>query len=170
MGQVAGWGSASPRTRCLLSAASRRKIWCRIAIPKTGRQLHRRLVGRSRREWPARRIFAPSIAQSNRNSEHLSTILGELANTICLPEIGLGNWEPSRLGTDHIDLYQLHRPNLTIPIGEPMMERLVDEGKVRFIVVSNLSAHHFIVLRSRGGSAHSARQSGSDLRGAPTAW
>src|SRR5260370_3111359 len=25
-----------------------------------------------------------------------------------------------RLGTDHIDLYQLHWPNLTIPIEEPM--------------------------------------------------
>src|SRR6266852_6889399 len=40
-------------------------------------------------EWPARRIFAPSIAKLLRNSEHLSTILRELANTsICLPEIG----------------------------------------------------------------------------------
>src|SRR6266446_1285924 len=35
-----------------------------------------------------------------------------------------------RLGTDHIDLYQLHWPNLTIPIEEPMrgMEKLVDAG------------------------------------------
>jgi diketogulonate reductase-like aldo/keto reductase len=46
-----------------------------------------------------------------------------------------------RLGTDHIDLYQLHWPNLTIPIEEPMrgMEDLVDAGKVRFIGVSNFS-------------------------------
>ena len=46
-----------------------------------------------------------------------------------------------RLGTDYIDLYQLHWPNLTIPIEEPMsgMERLVDAGKVRFIGVSNFS-------------------------------
>jgi diketogulonate reductase-like aldo/keto reductase len=46
-----------------------------------------------------------------------------------------------RLGTDHIDLYQLHWPNLTIPIEEPMrgMEALVDAGKVRFIGVSNFS-------------------------------
>jgi diketogulonate reductase-like aldo/keto reductase len=36
-----------------------------------------------------------------------------------------------RLGTDHVDLYQLHWPNLTIPIEEPMrgMEELVDAGK-----------------------------------------
>ena len=46
-----------------------------------------------------------------------------------------------RLGTDHIDLYQLHWPNLTIPIEETMrgMEELVDAGKVRFIGVSNFS-------------------------------
>src|SRR5467141_4912082 len=46
-----------------------------------------------------------------------------------------------RLGTDHIDLYQLHWPNLAIPIEEPMggMEGLVDTGKVRFIGVSNFS-------------------------------
>src|SRR5216684_7660407 len=44
-------------------------------------------------EWPARRIFAPSITQSRGNSEHLSTLLRELANTsICLPEIGFANW------------------------------------------------------------------------------
>jgi len=45
-------------------------------------------------EWPARRIFAPSITQSRGNSEHLSTLLRELANmSICLPEIGFGHVE-----------------------------------------------------------------------------
>ncbi len=51
-----------------------------------------------------------------------------------------------RLGTYYIDLYQLHWPNLTIPIEEPMkgMERLVDDGKVRFIGVSNFSVRDLI--------------------------
>src|SRR5881296_2267847 len=46
-----------------------------------------------------------------------------------------------RLRTDRIDLYQLHRPNYTVPIQETMagMEELVDRGKVRFIGVSNFS-------------------------------
>jgi diketogulonate reductase-like aldo/keto reductase len=44
-----------------------------------------------------------------------------------------------RLGTDYIDLYQLHWPNETVPIAETMaaMEKLVDAGKIRFIGVSN---------------------------------
>lgn len=45
-------------------------------------------------EGPGRRIFAPSITQSRGNSEHLSTLLRELANTsIRLPEIGFANWK-----------------------------------------------------------------------------
>jgi diketogulonate reductase-like aldo/keto reductase len=47
-----------------------------------------------------------------------------------------------RLGTDYIDLYQLHWPNLIVPLEETMsaMEELVEQGKVRFIGVSNFLA------------------------------
>ena len=46
-----------------------------------------------------------------------------------------------RLGTNYVDLYQLHRPNPEVPIGETMgaLEDAVDAGKVRFIGVSNFS-------------------------------
>jgi hypothetical protein len=124
---------------------------------------NRRSIGQETRwlvpadERPARRIFAPSLTQSRENSEHVPALLREQANTsICLPEIGFGHWNYSgfveplwaaieygaclidtageRIGTDLIDLYQLHWPNLAIPIEEPMrgMEKLADEGKVRF--------------------------------------
>ena len=46
-----------------------------------------------------------------------------------------------KLGVDTIDLYQLHWPNSAVPIEETMsaMEELVDQGKVRFIGVSNFT-------------------------------
>lgn len=48
----------------------------------------------------------------------------------------------SRLKTDWIDLYQLHRPDPHTPIEETLraLDQLVQQGKVRFIGCSNLSA------------------------------
>jgi aryl-alcohol dehydrogenase-like predicted oxidoreductase len=46
-----------------------------------------------------------------------------------------------RLQTDHIDLYQLHRPDPLTPIGETLhaLGELILEGKVRYIGSSNLT-------------------------------
>ena len=47
-----------------------------------------------------------------------------------------------RLGTDHIDLYQLHQPDLVTPVEETLeaLTELVTEGKVRYVGCSNLAA------------------------------
>ena len=47
-----------------------------------------------------------------------------------------------RLGTDRIDLYQLHRPDSQTPIADTLgvLDDLVNEGKVREIGCSNFSA------------------------------
>jgi aryl-alcohol dehydrogenase-like predicted oxidoreductase len=61
-----------------------------------------------------------------------------------------------RLGTDHIDLYQLHTPDPSTPIEETLgaMTELVKEGKVRAIGSSNLQAWQLVdadwVSRTKG--------------------
>ena len=47
-----------------------------------------------------------------------------------------------RLGTDRIDLYQLHQPDPTVPIADTLgaLDDLVRAGKVREIGCSNFSA------------------------------
>jgi aryl-alcohol dehydrogenase-like predicted oxidoreductase len=46
-----------------------------------------------------------------------------------------------RLGTDYIDLYQIHWPDHTTPIEEPMeaFRKLIEQGKIRAAGVSNYS-------------------------------
>lgn len=47
-----------------------------------------------------------------------------------------------RLGTDHVDLYQMHRPDPETPITETFgaLQELVGEGKVRYLGASGFSA------------------------------
>ena len=47
-----------------------------------------------------------------------------------------------RLRTDHIDLYQYHRPDGVTPLEETLgaLNELIDEGRVRFIGCSNFGA------------------------------
>ncbi len=61
-----------------------------------------------------------------------------------------------RLGTDHIDLYQLHQPDPDVPIEETLgaMNELVVAGKVRQIGCSNFSADQ---LRDAAGISSSSR-------------
>lgn len=46
-----------------------------------------------------------------------------------------------RLNTDYIDLYQIHWPNPRIPFDETfeVLEKLIDQGKIRWIGLSNFS-------------------------------
>lgn len=55
-----------------------------------------------------------------------------------------------RLGVDHVDLYLLHWHNPDVPIGETMsaMDRLVADGKTRYVGVSNFSVAQLEEARS----------------------
>ena len=51
-----------------------------------------------------------------------------------------------RLNTDHIDLYQVHRPKASIPIDETLraLDDLVKQGKVRYIGTSTFGAWQLV--------------------------
>jgi len=51
-----------------------------------------------------------------------------------------------RLGTDHIDLYQMHRPQSSIPIDETLraLDDLIRQGKVRYIGTSTFGAWQIV--------------------------
>ena len=58
-----------------------------------------------------------------------------------------------RLGTDHLDLYQLHYPDDTVPIAETLgaLRELVEAGKVREIGCSNLTVAQLTDAKSAAG-------------------
>ncbi len=60
-----------------------------------------------------------------------------------------------RLGTDHIDLYQLHQLDLVTPLEETLeaLTELVTEGKVRYLGCSNFAAWE--VVDAHGTAASS---------------
>ncbi len=61
-----------------------------------------------------------------------------------------------RLGTDYVDLYQLHRPDPEVPIADTLgaLDELVRAGKVREIGCSNFSAEQLreAEAAARGGA------------------
>ena len=64
-----------------------------------------------------------------------------------------------RLGTDHIDLYQLHRPDPEVPIEETLgaLDELVVAGKVRTLGHSNLDARQMDEAEAAAGAMDAAR-------------
>lgn len=64
-----------------------------------------------------------------------------------------------RLGTDWIDLYQLHYPDYLTPIEETLraLDDLVRAGKVRYIGCSNYSAWHMMRAMAASDARHLER-------------
>lgn len=69
-----------------------------------------------------------------------------------------------RLGTDYIDLYQIHRPQPSIPIDETLrgLDHLVRSGKVRYIGCSTFAAWQvceaYYVAKQLGSAAFATEQ------------
>jgi aryl-alcohol dehydrogenase-like predicted oxidoreductase len=81
-----------------------------------------------------------------------------------------------RLGTDYIDLYQLHGFDATTPIAETLstLDDLVRAGKIRYIGVSNFSGWHLMeslaISERYGWARHVAHQAYYSLVGRDYEW
>ena len=64
-----------------------------------------------------------------------------------------------RLGTDYIDLYQLHAPDPSTPIDETLgaLDDLVHSGKVRYVGCSNFLAYQLARALGRSEARHLVR-------------
>ena len=85
------------------------------------------LIGRAIRGRRQELFLATKLSDSDQSPEHIDEAI---SNSL------------KALGTDYIDLYQLHTPQPQWPIGQTMenLLRLRDAGKIRYIGISNFSA------------------------------
>ena len=112
------------------------------------------LIGRTLTEWKGDVFLATKCGIVRKQGEYARSI----SNT---PAYIRASLEGSlrRLGRDHIDLYYLHRLDTSTPIEDSIGElsRLVHEGKIRYIGLSEISAstlekaeriHHITAVQS----------------------
>jgi aryl-alcohol dehydrogenase-like predicted oxidoreductase len=82
----------------------------------------------------ATKFFVPMGDDPNRRGGSRRWIITEVENSL------------RRLGTDHIDLYQVHRPDPAVDVEETLgaLSDLVHQGKVRYIGSSSYSAGQIV--------------------------
>nr|WP_206536614.1 aldo/keto reductase [Haloferax elongans] len=92
------------------------------------------IAGRDREELViATKVFFPMGDGPNKSGLSRKHILDQAQASL------------DRLGTDYIDLYQIHRWDEQVPIEETLsaLDHLVEEGLVRYIGASTMSAYKF---------------------------
>ena len=93
------WRFAYLGARCLLRAAPGRTLWYRITVPRTGRQLVKKLVGWCRQlSCGHGEISAPPKAQLRRKTEHLKISDAKLPVQVFSDLRALRRWPLGDLG------------------------------------------------------------------------
>jgi aryl-alcohol dehydrogenase-like predicted oxidoreductase len=103
-----------------------------------GRGKSEEITGRAlNRDGKRDRVFLATKAHGKMNDDDPNAWGNHRFNLIQACEASL-----KRLGTDHIDLYQIHRPQAAVPIDETLraLDDLVRSGKVRYIGTSTYAA------------------------------
>lgn len=103
-----------------------------------GRGKSEEITGRAlARDGKRDRVFLATKAHGKMNDDDPNAWGNHRFNLIKACEASL-----QRLGVDHIDLYQIHRPQSSVPIDETLraLDDLVRSGKVRYIGTSTYAA------------------------------
>lgn len=103
-----------------------------------GRGKSEEITGRAlARDGKRDRVFLATKAHGKMNDDDPNAWGNHRFNLIRACEASL-----KRLDTDHIDLYQIHRPQASVPIDETLraLDDLVRSGKVRYIGTSTYAA------------------------------
>ena len=71
----------------------------------------------------------------------------------------------ARLATDYIDIYYLHSPDPTVPLPEILsaLQRLIEQGKIRYYGLSNYSAEQTSALLSVADDNNFPQRSSTSL-------
>src|SRR3954453_1180211 len=91
---------------------------------------------------PHLELANPNFAEVRTRTHDLTLRAGEIRCSVRSARVKLRSSGLRRLGTDRIDLYQLHKPDPKTPVAETLgaLNDLVKAGKVREIGCSNFSA------------------------------
>lgn len=103
-----------------------------------GRGKSEEITGRAlARDGKRDKVFLATKAHGKMNDDDPNAWGNHRFNLIQACEASL-----KRLGTDHIDLYQIHRPQASVPIDETLraLDDLIRAGKVRYIGTSTYAA------------------------------
>jgi aryl-alcohol dehydrogenase-like predicted oxidoreductase len=131
-----GWRIDEAQTRAVVDAALDVGITLFDTAESYGDGESERLLGRALAGRRDRAVIATKFGWGRGRDDH-AIARGDPAYVRAAIDRSL-----ERLGTDHVDLYQYHRPDGVTPIEETLgaMDELVREGKVRYIGHSNFSA------------------------------
>jgi aryl-alcohol dehydrogenase-like predicted oxidoreductase len=128
-----GWKLDEQATRVVIDASIARGITFLDTADTYGKTKSEEFIGRALRGRRASVIIATKFGKPV-DPTHTGA-RPEYVHQAC-------NDSLRRLGTDYIDLYQLHAPDPTVPIADTLgaLNELVQSGKVREIGCSNFSA------------------------------
>ena len=137
------WGGTNPRESvATIHAALDQGINLIDTAPVYGFGVSEQIVGTALEGQRARAVIATKAGIEWRDGK----VYRNASRTRLMQEV---DDSLQRLGTDYIDIYQVHWPDPLVPVEETAeaMRSLYEQGKIRAIGVSNFSLEHMMRFR-----------------------